>query len=91
MRQDGDRSDEHVCVGTFTRPMEAELARGLLESEGITVALLDAHVTALGLGPAVSVIRLVVPAHQARLALQLLAAPPGDAPDPEEPPRGPGS
>jgi hypothetical protein len=64
-------------VGTFARPQEAEVARGLLESEGIPVAMLGAHVAALGLGPAVAAVRLLVPEQDAALARDLLRGGPG--------------
>jgi hypothetical protein len=69
-------------VGTYARPQEAEVARGLLESEGIPVALLGAHVAALGLGPAVAAVRLLVPEHDAALAQELLDGGPGLDDDP---------
>jgi hypothetical protein len=69
-------------VGTYARPQEAEVARGLLESEGIPAALLGAHVAALGLGPAVATVRLLVPEHDAALARELLDGGPGLDDDP---------
>lgn len=71
----------------YARLEEAELARGLLEADGIPVALLDTQVAALGLGPALGGVRLLVPAWDEARALELLAAPPGapldeDAPTP---------
>lgn len=63
-------------MAVFHRLEEAELARGLLESDGIPVALLDAQMAALGLGPAVGGVRLLVPAWDEARALELLAPPP---------------
>jgi len=70
-------------VAVYGRLEEAELARGLLEAEGIPAALLDAHVAALGLGPAVGGVRLLVPAWSAERAVDLLSPPPvADDPGP---------
>jgi len=63
-------------VAVFHRLEEAELARGLLEADGIPAALLDAQMAALGLGPAVGGVRLLVPAWDEARALELLAPPP---------------
>ena len=63
-------------IAAFARIDEAELARGLLESEGIQVALLDDHLAAMGFGPAVGSVRVLVPAWDARRATDILAEPP---------------
>jgi hypothetical protein len=70
----------YLQVAAYTRLDEAELARGLLESEGIQVALLDAQVSALGLGAAIGGVRMLVPAWEARRAHDLLSDPPRAAP-----------
>jgi hypothetical protein len=85
----------YLQVAAFGRLDEAEVARGLLESEGIQVALLDTQAAALGLGPAVGGVRLLVPSWDAGLAADLLAHPPpaefeepGPTPAPLPVPRG---
>jgi hypothetical protein len=72
---------QYLQVATYGRLDEAEVARGLLESEGIPVALLDSQTAALGLGPAVGGVRVLVPADEAGRAAELLANPPRDALD----------
>lgn len=58
----------------------------MLEADGIPAALLDAQVAALGLGPAVGGVRLLVPAWDEGRALELLGqpawAPEGSSPTP---------
>ncbi len=66
---------DYRVIAVFGRLEQAELARGLLESEGIPAALLDAQVASLGLGPAMGGVRLLVPAWDAELAAALLAPP----------------
>jgi hypothetical protein len=73
------QGSEYQQVAVFTRLEEAELARGLLESDGIPAALLDAHVTALL--PSVGGVRLLVPAWSAERAAELLSPPPLGADD----------
>jgi hypothetical protein len=63
-------------IAAYARLDEAELARGLLESEGIQVALLDGQMSALGLGAAVGGVRILVPAWEVLRAVDLLADPP---------------
>jgi hypothetical protein len=63
-------------VAIYARLDEAEVARGVLESDGIPAALLDAQVAALGLGPAVGGVRVLVPARDEARAVELLAPPP---------------
>lgn len=63
-------------VAAYARIDEAELARGLLESEGIQVALLDDHVAAMGFGPGGGSVRVLVPAWDAGRATAILADPP---------------
>ena len=82
-------------IAAYARIDEAELARGLLESEGIQVALLDGHVSAMGFGPAIGSVRVLVPAWDAGRASAILAEPPildlGDdsvTPVPSPMPRG---
>jgi hypothetical protein len=72
----------YLQVAAFARLDEAEVARGLLESEGIQVALLDTQASAPGLGPAAGGVRVLVPAWDAGRASELLADPPRA--DPEE-------
>jgi len=62
-------------VAAYARLEEAEVARGVLESDGIPVALLDAQVAALGLGPAVGGVRVLVPAWDEARAIELLTPP----------------
>lgn len=65
-----------VVLDRFNKPSEAHLARSLLESEGIPVALADDHLNEINplLGPAVGWIRLLVPAEMAPQARALLTA-----------------
>lgn len=66
---------DYRVIAVFGRLEQAELARGLLESEGIPAALLDAQVASLGLGPGLGGVRLLVPAWDVELAAALLAPP----------------
>ena len=67
-------ADVLVTVARFTSPHEAHLARGMLETHGIFVALLDEHIartTGSG-GGYVGGIRLQVMEKDATLAVDLL-------------------
>jgi len=70
-----DQRADYRQVAVFNRLEEAEVARGMLEADGIPAALLDAQVAALGLGPAVGGVRLLVPAWDEGRALELLGQP----------------
>jgi hypothetical protein len=74
-----DQRAEYLQLAVYARVEEAELARGLLEADGIPAALLDTHVASLGLGPAFGGVRLLVPAWSAERAAELLAPPPPGA------------
>ena len=63
-------------IAAYARIDEAELARGLLESEGIQVALLDDHAAVMGFGSAGGSVRVLVPAWDAGRATAILAEPP---------------
>jgi hypothetical protein len=80
-----------VTIGTYRNTVEAELARGLLESEGIEARVLDAHTNALrDIALAVGA-RLVVDAEHAERARELLqkAASASVRDDPEDGPQCP--
>jgi hypothetical protein len=62
-------------VAVYGRLSEAEVARGVLEADGIPAALLDTQMAGLGLGPAVGGVRLLVPGWAAVRAAELLAPP----------------
>jgi len=68
-------SEGPFVVATFTLPTQAEMARELLEQNGIDAALRDAGF--LGVHPslsnAVGGVKLVVPASDARRARELLS------------------
>ena len=68
-------SEGPIVVATFSLPTEAEMARELLEQNGIEAILRDAGF--LGVHPwlsnAVGGVKLVVPAEDARRARELLA------------------
>jgi hypothetical protein len=69
-------------IAAYARIDEAELARGLLESEGIQVALLDGQIASMVFGPAGGSVRVLVPAWDAGRASAILAHPPRlDQPD----------
>jgi len=70
-----DHGAQYRCIATFGSTAEAEVVRGLLESEGILVALLDAQVASLGLGPAVAQVQVLVPARDVPMALDLIGQP----------------
>ena len=59
--------DGWVQVAAYLRPHEAELLRGVLESEGITVEVEDVAISALNelLQSAVGGVKLLVPAEAA--------------------------
>lgn len=65
----------YLPIAVYARLDEAEVARGLLESEGIPAALLDAQLHGPGLGPAADGVRLLVPAWDEPRARDLLAPP----------------
>jgi hypothetical protein len=68
--------DGWVQVGAYLRPHEAELLRGVLESEGIPVEVEDVAISALNelLQSAVGGAKLLVPAGEAERAAGILAA-----------------
>lgn len=73
--------ESFVTVGTYQRPIDAQLAKNRLEAEGIPVFLLGNE--AMGtwfwhFGAAAGVARLQVPADLADQARAVLAARPGD-------------
>lgn len=76
-----DQRADYRQIAAYHRLEEAEVARGLLESDGIPAALLDAQVAALGLGPAVGGVRLLVPAWAEARAVELLTPPEGGPPE----------
>jgi hypothetical protein len=72
------RLDQHAQyrqVAVYGRLSEAEVARGVLEADGIPAALLDTQMAGLGLGPAVGGVRLLVPGWAEARAVELLAPP----------------
>ena len=76
-----DQRAEYRQIAVYHRLEEAEIARGLLDADGIPAALLDAQVAALGLGPAVGGVRLLVPAWAEARAVALLTPPEGGPPE----------
>jgi hypothetical protein len=62
-------------LAVYARLEEAELARGMLEGDGIPVALLDAQVAGLGLASATGGVRLLVPLWDLDRARELLTTP----------------
>jgi len=73
-----------VTVASYPSPIEAHLARGRLEAEGLAPVLVDEHLVALhGLASlALGGVKLQVPAAEASLARRALAevaAPPSDS------------
>jgi putative signal transducing protein len=68
-------SDGPLVVATFPLPTEAEMARELLEQNGIAAVLRDAGFVGVHpwLSNAVGGVKLVVPAEDARRARELLA------------------
>lgn len=68
-----------VTVRRFESPMEAQMAKGMLESAGIDVQMVGEHVN--NLMPAAFGVRLQVRQEDEGPALELLAQPPeGDIP-----------
>ena len=63
--------DEVITVGDFTEPLEAEMARGRLESAGIEVYLAGEHARILE--PGLAPLRLQVAAKDADDARAILA------------------
>jgi hypothetical protein len=61
-----------IEVGSFRDPVLAEMARGLLASEGIDAVLLGAGIASLGLG-GIAPVRLMVAARNRLPAERLLA------------------
>jgi Putative prokaryotic signal transducing protein len=82
-----EHSPEYCTVAVLGRAADAEIVRGLLESDGIPVAVLDAADAALL--PGAGSVRVLVPAQDLERARRLLATPePAWLPD-ESPPPGP--
>jgi uncharacterized paraquat-inducible protein A len=71
---DYNMSDKLITVRTFQTLTEAEMARMLLESEGLRVFLLDTGIVNFNwfLGNAVGYIKLQVPESEAQRAVELL-------------------
>ena len=67
--------DRFVTIEAFTNPIEAHIAKGLLESEGIPASLESEHHVwaAWHLSQALGGVRLQVPAECASLAREVLA------------------
>ena len=67
-------ADGPLVVATFTLPTEAEMARELLESNGIDARLQDQGFVGVypWLSNAVGGVKLVVPADDAELAKEIL-------------------
>src|SRR3990172_4296043 len=63
-----------VAVATFSRPADAELARGRLEAEGLRAFVADAHVVRMNwlLSQAVGGVKLMVPASEEAMAMAIL-------------------
>ncbi len=80
-----EHSSEYRTVAAFGSVADAELVRGVLEADGIAVAVLDATDAALlpGAGRAV---RVLVPAQDLSRARELLASPVLTADDEGAPP-----
>src|SRR5258707_3137037 len=71
--QDSPMSETSVTVAKYSMPLEAQLAKGLLESEGIPVQLSgDLTATMLNYGAAGGLVELRVPAADADRALRIL-------------------
>ncbi len=66
-------SPDYRTVAVFWALVDAELARGLLEADGIPVALQDAGAAALLPGTAGVSVRLLVPAADLPRAREILA------------------
>jgi hypothetical protein len=77
-----DQHSRYRQVAIYARLEEAEVARGVLESDGIPAALLDAQMAGLGLGPTVGGVRLLVPAPDEARAVELLTLPAAFAGEP---------
>jgi hypothetical protein len=65
-----------VTVGRFENPMEAQMAKGMLESAGVECMLVGENVNSLL--QAAFRVRLQVRTEDEAAALELLAAPAGD-------------
>jgi len=63
-----------VCVETLFSPVDAEIARALLDAAGIEAVLFDAGIASL-IGPGVSGIRLMVLAEDEAGARRILTQP----------------
>ena len=74
--EEGARSDSSPTetIATFREPHEAHLARGVLESEGLTPIVTGEHTASLGYPEAGGAVRLEVPADQVERAMQVLEA-----------------
>jgi hypothetical protein len=73
-----EHSSDYRTVAVYWTVAEAELARGLLEADGLAPALLDALDAALLPGAGTRAIQLLVPAGELDRARELLAGPPVD-------------
>lgn len=83
MPESQQHSPEYRTVAAFANVAEAELARGVLESDGIPAALLDGLDAAL-LPGAGQPVRVLVPADDLERARALLGpAEPAEGPDDE--------
>ena len=73
-----EHSPDYRTVAVYWTVAEAELARGLLVSDGLAPALLDALDAALLPGAGTAAIQLLVPAAELDRARELLTGPPID-------------
>jgi hypothetical protein len=69
------RSDELVLLETFSDPVQAHMARGLLDTNGIPSVMLDVAMANSGLGGVVGGVNLKVRAADLTSARALLADP----------------
>lgn len=82
-----EHTPDYRTVAVFWTVAEAELARGLLESDGLAPALLDALDAALLPGAGTAAIQLKVPAAELDRAREILTGPSLEEPERVEPPR----
>lgn len=61
-----------VLLDRFLDNTQAQIVRGLLESNGIECTLFDTHQSALNMGPVLGGVRLMVPENQYHLAEKIL-------------------